>query len=208
MTDQDEKLSCLLDDFSGVAVESAINEVIGDVNLQYRMRRYQMIGEAVRHELPDVIDTEFHSKVMAGIGEQIAEPSRKSINKLSPSVSSSVLSSMNLKPLAGLAVATSVAVVTIALWQPASRPDGRQDDLPASTSEQQNFQQLANQSVQGAAVPASTRIAASGMRWKINKANPGLQQKLNAYLVSHIEYSNSMQGLIPQVRVAGFDRLQ
>jgi hypothetical protein len=35
-----------------------------------------------------------------------------------------------------------------------------------------------------------------------------LQQKLNAYLVNHTEYSNSMQGLIPQARVAGFDAQQ
>jgi hypothetical protein len=43
------------------------------------------------------------------------------------------------------------------------------------------------------------------MRWKVIEGAPALQQKLNAYLVNHTEYSNSMQGLIPQVRVVGFD---
>jgi hypothetical protein len=46
------------------------------------------------------------------------------------------------------------------------------------------------------------------MRWKLERETPGLQQKLNAYLVNHTEYSNSMQGLIPQARVAGFDSEQ
>ncbi|MFT5398507.1 MAG: hypothetical protein ACI8XW_001297, partial [Gammaproteobacteria bacterium] len=53
--------------------------------------------------------------------------------------------------------------------------------------------------------PVSTGIGSSGMRWKVEKSNPQIQQKLNAYLVNHTEYSNSMQGLIPQARVAGFD---
>ncbi len=35
-----------------------------------------------------------------------------------------------------------------------------------------------------------------------------MQQKLNAYLVNHTEHPSSMQGLIPQARVAGFDAQQ
>jgi hypothetical protein len=59
--------------------------------------------------------------------------------------------------------------------------------------------------VAGAAVTVSTRVGADGTRWKMQNESPVLQQKLNAYLVNHTEYSNSMQGLIPQARVAGFD---
>jgi hypothetical protein len=47
-----------------------------------------------------------------------------------------------------------------------------------------------------------------GTRWKVDREMPALQQKLNAYLVNHTEYSNSVQGLIPQARVAGFDSQQ
>ena len=46
------------------------------------------------------------------------------------------------------------------------------------------------------------------MRWRLESESPMLQQKLNAYLVNHTEYSSSMQGLIPQARVAGFDAQQ
>jgi len=48
----------------------------------------------------------------------------------------------------------------------------------------------------------------TGTRWKLEQESPVLQRKLNAYLVNHTEYSSSMQGLIPQARVAGFDAEQ
>jgi len=56
----------------------------------------------------------------------------------------------------------------------------------------------------GSAVPVSSRVQ-SGTRWKLEQESPVLQRKLNAYLVNHTEYSSSIQGLIPQARVAGFD---
>ena len=137
MTDLDDKLSFLLDDHPGENADANLDEVIADVNLQYRARRYHMIGEVMRHELPEAIDTSFHSNVMA-----------------------------------------------------------------------QKIEQLAKQQIQGGVVTASTRVQPLGMRWKVERETPGLQQKLNAYLVTHTEYSNSMQSLIPQARVAGFDSQQ
>ena len=108
------------------------------------------------------------------------------------------------RPLAGLAVAAGVAVVTVALWQPLEQESGSSDDNLVNVDEQK-IQRLAGQQIQGGAVPVSTRVQTLGMRWKVEHESPGMQQKLNAYLVNHTEQSNSMQGLIPQARVAGFD---
>jgi negative regulator of sigma E activity len=184
MTEHNEKLSYLLDDYRGDNPEATLDEVIGDVNLQYRMRRYQIIGDAMRHELPQAIDTDFHQSVMAPR-----------------------LSWLTLRPFAGLAVAASVALVTVALWQPLKQESGQPDDNLVS-ADQQKIEQLAGQQVKGGAVPVSNRVQALGTRWKLEHEMPGLQQKLNAYLVNHTEYSNSVQGLIPQARVAGFDAQQ
>jgi hypothetical protein len=65
-----------------------------------------------------------------------------------------------------------------------------------------------NQPIQ-TAVPASTTLGngnanSNGMHWKVISDAPALERKLNAYLVNHTEYSKSMQGLIPQARVAGY----
>ncbi|MFZ9037546.1 MAG: sigma-E factor negative regulatory protein [Gammaproteobacteria bacterium] len=203
MTEHNEKLSYLLDDYRGDNPEATLDEVIGDVNLQYRMRRYQIIGDAMRHELPQAIDTDFHQSVMARIREQAEDSPQMSTQDST----ASRLSWLTLRPFAGLAVAASVALVTVALWQPLKQESGQPDDNLVS-ADQQKIEQLAGQQVKGGAVPVSTRVQALGTRWKLEHEMPGLQQKLNAYLVNHTEYSNSVQGLIPQARVAGFDAQQ
>ena len=54
MTDLNEKLSLLLDDYTDDDSTATLDEVIGDVNLQYRARRYRMIGEATCLVMPSV----------------------------------------------------------------------------------------------------------------------------------------------------------
>jgi negative regulator of sigma E activity len=206
MKQQDENLSLLLDDDSGADVEAVLGAVIADVNLQYRMRRYQMIGEVMRNELPAAIDTGFHEDVMARIrAEAASTPIRK--HAAAGSAAFIPLAARRwFRPVAGLAVATGVALVTIATWQPL-QVDSDPIETQASADEQK-IQQLAQQKIPGGAVTVSTRVPDDRTRWKMENESPVLQQKLNAYLVTHTEYSNSMQGLIPQARVAGFDAQQ
>ena len=210
MKHQDENLSLLLDNDSDADVNAVLDEVMADVNLQYRMRRYQIIGEALRNELPQAIDTDFHHGVMTRIREQ--SPNLEAHDKQSDQSNNQRNDRGNVipqlarawfRPFAGLAVATSVAVVTIALWQPLQQRGALPNDALVS-ADQQKIEQLAGQQVVGSAVPVSSRVQ-SGTRWKLEQESPVLQRKLNAYLVNHTEYSSSMQGLIPQARVAGFD---
>ena len=206
MKHQDENLSLLLDDDSEADVTAVLDEVVADVNLQYRMRRYQIIGEALRNELPQTIDTDFHHGVMAKIRQQ--SPNLGAHDKQADQVNDRgivvpLLARTWFRPFAGLAVAASVAVVTVALWQPLQQQGGLPNDGMASV-DQQKIEQLAGQQVVGSAVPVSSRVQ-SGTRWKLEQESPVLQRKLNAYLVNHTEYSSSIQGLIPQARVAGFD---
>jgi len=206
MKQQDEKLSLLLDDYSDDNVDAVLDEVMADVNLQYRVRRYRMIGDVMRNELPAAIDTGFHQQVMARIQQQ-AQPADSASNTRASDTSSAVPSMARaawFRPFAGLAVAASVALVTVVLWQPLQQETEQSGDGLASADEQK-IQQLAGQQIAGGAVPASTQVQSEGMRWKLENESPMVQQKLNAYLVNHTEYSNSMQGLIPQARVAGFD---
>jgi negative regulator of sigma E activity len=192
MTQQKDKVSFLLDEYSGDAhAQSVLDEVESDVNLQYKMRRYQMIGEVIRHELPTHINSDFSTNVMTQIGqiENAAEmPGNRESNVRSPGkiAGRSVWSWSLMKPFAGMAVAASVAVVSITLWQ-----SSNEAIIPGNTDDQ--------------IVAVDQQNLDSGLRWKVNNNAPALQQKLNAYLVSHTEYSSSMQGLIPQVRVVGFD---
>ena len=206
MKELDEKLSLLLDDYTDENIDAVLDEVTADVNLQYRMRRYQMIGEVMRHELPEAIDTDFHHEVMAKIKGQAQSSATTATESTTATASLPLTARTWFRPFAGVAVAASVALVTIALWQPLQQGMDPQDGGLAS-ADQQKIQQLGEQ-LQGSAVQASSRVQTDGMRWKLEEESPVLQQKLNAYLVNHTEYSNSMQGLIPQARVAGFDAQQ
>ncbi len=197
-----------MDEFSGdERSNAALDAVLGDVNLQYGMRRYQMIGDVIRHELPEHINTEFSASVMSQIEQIQSLPA--STRKISGAEDRpSIWAWPFFKPVAGLAVAASVALMSITLWQ--SVNDGVQsgqvtDQL--ANIDQQRIQQLVNQPVQLGAVTVSSKIS-DGTHWKVTNDSPALQKKLNAYLVNHTEYSNSIQGLIPQVRVVGFDSEQ
>jgi len=209
MSEQQDKLSRILDEFADDEVSRlTLDEVESDVNLQYRMRRYQMIGDALRHKLPKQVDTDFSAKVMARINQ--IEDTRVSADGTVPD-SGSRQSFWNwsiMKPFAGLAVAASVAIVSITLWQTVSvSPDSRQGPGQVVSADQQKIEQLASQPIQTNAIPVNSSLN-GGLRWKINNNAPAMQQKLNAYLVNHTEYSNSMQGLIAQARVAGYDAKQ
>ena len=125
MKQQDDKLSVILDGDRDEQVDAAIDEVVADVNLQYRMRRYQMIGEVMRNELPAAIDPGFHGDVMARIraeADAATEPGR------GPQADSAVVplgARSCLRPFAGLAIAASVAVVRT---KPSCRPATRKSE--------------------------------------------------------------------------------
>ena len=210
---EQSKVSTLLDEFSGDRESiSALDEVLADVNQQYKMRRYQMIGEAMRHELPERVNTDFSAGVMSAVNEieplQIEPQSGSADQPVRSESRTSVWVWPFLKPVAGMAIAASVAIVSVTLWQSVNigSQSGQVTDQLVSI-DQQKIQQLASQPVQLGAATVSAYVN-DGMRWKVINGNTAMQQKLNAYLVNHTEYSNSMQGLIPQVRVAGFDSKQ
>jgi len=209
MSELDEKLSIVLDEYSdNEAAQSVLDEVIGDVNLQYQVHRYQMIGDVMRHELPAQINLDLSHQIMSQVRDIQIDGLSRSNSVEDISERESLWNWARLKPLAGFAVAATVAVVSITLWQSASieTQDQSVDNQVVST-EQKKINKLANLPVQGNAFTVSSNLG-KGTRWVTSEDSPALQQKLNAYLVNHTEYSIPMQGLIPQARVAGFDSQQ
>lgn len=210
MNESDEKLSLVLDEYTDdQKSQSVLNEVISDVNLQYQMRRYQMIGDVLRHELPDYLNLDLSHQIMSKIEEIEVTPDSSSSAVKSTEKKAAFWHWAALKPLAGFALAATVAVVSITLWQTISvNPQADQADGQVVSIEQQKIEKLASQPLRINVVPVSSDMALSmdeGTRWNVSKDSPALQQKLNAYLVNHTEYSVPMQGLIPQARVAGYD---
>jgi len=214
MKEQHEKLSSLIDDYQADEPDqSLLNDVLGDVNQQYTMRRYQMIGEVMRNELPEAIKLDFAADVMAKIDHestlQVKQPA-KSTSKSQQQQEPSWLWSVLFKPMAGVAVAATVAFVAISGLQLQTADIEQNDRLANANSSSVKVEQLAripvaNIGVSKVSVNGQRSTSPVGMNWKIRRNEPAIQKKLNTYLINHNEYSNSMQGIIPQVRVVGFD---
>jgi len=214
MKEQHEKLSSLIDDFQQTEQDqSLLKDVLGDVNQQYTLRRYQMIGDVMRNEMPQSIMPDFAANVMAEIDK---EPSlhvdmpAKVKAKDKPSWFWSVF----FKPVAGLAVAATVAAVAVSNIQLQTNSDEQPEQIASATttdSTREKVEQFARISFadQGGAAKVSingqTSSSNVGTKWNVRQSGPDVQKKLNVYLINHNEFSRSWQGIIPQVRVVGFD---
>lgn len=209
MNEQAQKLSSLLDDYRHTDQDrSILNDVLGDVNQQYTLRRYQLISDTMCNELPGTIKLDFAAGVMA----QIRQEAEIHVSKASANRSEkphSALWSLLFKPAAGLAIAATVAFVAVSSLQPQSLLTDSNDTLASVNSSNAKVEHLVGLPVISNVLKVSSngQVAQSqdGMNWKIKRNEPEIQSKLNSYLINHNEYATSMQGIIPQARVVGFD---
>lgn len=208
MSDREEKLSSLLDDYRHTEQDrSVLDELQGDVNQQYTLRRYQLIGNVMRNEISDGIDLDFESRVRSLIKQEPELHVTKQI-EVEKDNQSSWFWSIFFKPAAGLAVAATVAVVTVSSLQLQQPVDNSSTAVASNDSSKEKVEQYASIPVVKNVVRVSgnQRVVTPGTNWKkIKRSKPDMQSKLNTYLINHNEYSTSMQGIIPQARVVGFD---
>lgn len=209
MNDRDERLSSLLDDYRDTDEDrSVLDELQADVNQQYTLRRYQVIGNVMRNELSDAIDLDFEARVKSQIEREDALQVSRTTGVVQQKRSSWLWSTL-FKPVAGLAVVATVAVVTVSSLQLQQPAENESSSVAANDASKAKVEQLANIPVVSNVVRVSgnSQRAATptGTIWKIKRGKPDMQNKLNTYLINHNEYSNSMQGIIPQARVVGFD---
>jgi len=209
MTEQNEHISVLLDDEQVADWPRQLHSLIGDVNQRDTLGRYRMIGDVLRHDIPGQVQTDFAAELRARVQQEASHRQAQSTTRPAVRESSGFLSWL-WKPAAGFAVAAAVAVVTVSLVQP--RP-GDLDAASVASAEDVNqarVEQLAATPVaQGElrSVSTSEGVAVPGdlTNWKIRRDQAALQSKLNAYLINHNEFSESLNGIIPQARVVGFD---
>jgi len=113
-----------------------------------------------------------------------------------------------LKPAAGVALAASVAAVTVALWPTNTARQG-----PASPQTTQSIAdtepRAGARSVAGEVDSASgVDVAESGQgRHATGSLQPAVQQRLNSYMINHSEHSANagMGGVMTYVRIAGHE---
>jgi len=166
-----EQLSALVDDELEAGEQALLLRQLGaDPALHERLARYQLISDTMQSHLPPQLDIGFHKSIQAALQDEPAVYVEKSR-----------LTGL-LKPLAGFAVAASVAVVAV----------------------------LSLQSIHGdTPVPAVASAPATQdyLRAEI-EARPAsavrTPQRLDAYVVNHNEYAVN-RGMLPYVRLVGHE---
>lgn len=168
-----EQISALLDDELADSEQSLlIRQLVREPALKERLLHYQTISDALHDNLPQLVDTRFYERVHAAVQQETA------IDGAPPRYGAL------MKPLAGLAVAASVAVVAVVSLQSV-----RQED-PAAT-----------------AAVASAPTVDSYIRAENAPTPLAPARGLDVYLVNHNEFAvnRNMQGMLPYVRIVGQD---
>ena len=175
-----EQISALLDGELPEAEQRLLLERLErDPALRAHWSRYQLISDAVHQTLPPQVDMGLADRVMAALDAQPAHHQN-----------TGGWTARALKPLAGLAVAASVAVVAVLAVQQSRTPV-----VAPGTA-------LVAANPPAPALPATAGAdAALADARQIQPAN-----RLNEYLVNHSEYaaSGGMPGMSPYARIVGY----
>jgi sigma-E factor negative regulatory protein RseA len=178
--DINEQLSALVDgELPSTEADLLRRQVGRDGQVRERLGRYQMISDAMTNHLPNAVDPGFAARVRSAVEQ---EP----VCSSDAAAGAGRLQRM-LKPLAGLAIAASVATVAIITVQNVNR-----QDEPAPV-------------VAGADPARDIYIRAPVAPLAVQQSGTG--ERLNDYLVNHKEYaaSRGVQGMLPYVHVVGYE---
>ena len=180
-----EQLSALIDGEQDSDHTNTLDKLLDDQDMKDIWSRYHLIGDCLRGHLPE--------KISSHVSTQVSNALRDEPTVLSPQTTKR----FNMKPVAGFAIAASVAMVAILGLQRgdeinpfSNTPDIAASEVKTIVSQPQSF-----------SFPEPQILPAA-----INKSDTPdsiANQRLNNYLMNHNEYrSNSgMNAILPYVRI-------
>ena len=198
VSDPNEQISSFVDgELQGPARGRIVHALYGSPELRRRWARYHLIGDAARKIGP----VSGADSIAGNVGAALSGESMVSFKRRPWPV-----------PLPGLALAASIAAVTIlgirglddggAQSPPvagASRHEAAAES-PLSTDPGSTVSHIASGTVQSAGSEAVRRP------W--SDAAPDAEARLNVYLVNHNEYAgNGVRGVLPYVRIVGYQSM-
>lgn len=183
VTDKAEQISALMDgELDGPDIRRALDELTQDDGLKTCWGRYHLISDVLRNHAP------YHLK--HSLGQDVMHMLR---NEPPLQHTSGWRSRRAFKPLAGFALAASVAALAIFSVQ-----------TFVFTSPSIDNSLMASASPTPVAVLSGSNNS-SRSRWGL--AQPASEARLNRYLTNHNEYSTSagIQGVLPYARIVAYD---
>jgi sigma-E factor negative regulatory protein RseA len=185
-----EALSALVDDQLQEGESGVLQELIGNEPARRRWGRYFLISDCLKGELPRYVDP--------GLADRIAIAIRREPVMLA---TRTPLPAAILKPLAGLAIAASVAALAIVGIQL-----NHGGSAPAPTA-QVTFTTGPQTEPEGAFRLASGHPGAEPARPQLSNGRLP-SSRLNRYLVNYNEFRSNaaVQGMLPYVRIVAHER--
>jgi sigma-E factor negative regulatory protein RseA len=185
-----EQLSAFVDDeLSREEIQFLTRRVCRSAEAGEQLGRYFLVRDALHRDVSMPPGEDLAARVADALeGEE----------KLDTGGSSARLGRF-MRPLAGAAIAASVALVAVGLW-----PRGGSDMAPP----QQAQSSVAEYAGGMQPVSDGARLVSDTLpqrRWE--RLDPGVKQRLNGYLINHSEHSSTGQlgGVLTYVRIAGHE---
>jgi len=195
----EERVSALVDsELTSFESRRLITELEKGSALRERWGRYHLIGDVLRDEMPLEVDQNFASSVMDRINEEVAPGSL------------SIKANAWLKPLAGVAITATVAVVSLLGLKNLTSEGGLSPEQIAKSERAAPTQPVvaatgANGMVQPVSIEKSN---IEGSQGKVEILKPVMSDpRMNSYLATHAEFAAG-PGIMPRVRVIGFEAVE
>jgi negative regulator of sigma E activity len=185
-----ELLSRVLDeDVSEFETQRILNEMQSNDELRSTLHRYNVIGHAMRDELPKQINSNFVHNVMSRLtNEKMSAPEFNENNELEKD--NHAKDSGRFKTAIGLAIAASVAVVSFVSFQ--NYVQTNNETTPAAI--------VADRVVEESDIQ---RVSSEDLQNFIS--NPKAAASFNSYIMNHAEYA-SPRVSVPHVRIVGYGK--
>ncbi len=216
MSDDDFDLaavSALIDGESDAAESAETLRKLGrDARLKAYWERQHLAREALHAELSPALDTGFAARVAAAVEAEpaILAPQSRPVEPVAPAASGAPSGSVGYRrPLAGLAIAATVAAVSIAALQ--LFDGGASPGVPRLAG--QSAGQPAATTINVTGSSAAQLVSTPGTHWSAPSQTPRdreLEQRLNMYLSDHLEHATigKVHGMLPYSRLVGYDTAQ
>ena len=180
-----ENVSALVDGELVSDIETSVDELLKTPQLKDSWARYHLIRDSLKQNVPPQLDFGFSQRVSESIA---SEPTI-----LAPAVSNNSI----LKPIAGFAIAASVAAMAIL---------GIQQNHDNANSDGQTVVSVQPQSI-AESVPLRTVSLSDAGQSQERELEAEARARLNNYMLNYNEYrsQSGFQGALPHVRTVTFD---
>ena len=183
-----EQISALVDgEFEPYELDRLTDQLTESDELRRVWNRYQLRGDPIRGETVD--------PRLFGVADWVRARLAEEPTVLAPAAGRAVGATAPwLKPVAGTAIAASVAAAVVLL-----APETIDREAPAGS------RVVDMRTDEGALTRERGYTSPSGTRWALGK--PDVESKLNSYLVNHHKYAPSanMQGMLPYASFVAYD---